>query len=195
MPLIKLLMFGEFISKTYWNGKSISTLLLLMCLEASASLSEQENFLIHWGRVTHICVSKIIIIGSHNGLSPGRRQAVIWTNDGISLIGPLQTSFSEIWIQINTFSFTKLHLKMSSGKYRPYCLGLNVLIEMLWKLCESHSYICTIHIAIIWGNACISTHNPLVLLQTMISRIITWFKQLSHTHPLNELGLLRLNDF
>ena len=31
----------------------------------------------HWGRVTHICVSKLTIIGSDNGLSPERRQANI----------------------------------------------------------------------------------------------------------------------
>ena len=43
----------------------------------------------HWGRVTHICVSKINIIGSDNGLSPGRRRAIIWTDDGILLISSL----------------------------------------------------------------------------------------------------------
>ena len=47
--------------------------------------------LTHWGRVTHICVRKLTIIGSDNGLSPGRRQAIIWTNAGILLIGPLGT--------------------------------------------------------------------------------------------------------
>ena len=52
--------------------------------------------LTHWGRVTHICVSKLAIIGSDNGLSPGRRQAIIWTNAGIMVIGPLGTNFSEI---------------------------------------------------------------------------------------------------
>ena len=46
--------------------------------------------LTHWGRVTHICVGKLTIIGSDNGLSPERRQAIIWTNDGILLIGPLE---------------------------------------------------------------------------------------------------------
>ena len=51
--------------------------------------------LIHWGRVTHICVGKIIIIGSDNGLSPDRRQAIIWTNAGLLLIGPLGINFSE----------------------------------------------------------------------------------------------------
>ena len=47
----------------------------------------------HWSRVTHICVSNLTIIGSANGLSPGRRQSIIWTNAGILLIEPLgQTS-------------------------------------------------------------------------------------------------------
>ena len=59
----------------------------------------------HWGRVTHICVSKQTIIGSDNGLSPGRRQAIIWTNAGILLIGPLGTNFSEIFIGIQAFFF------------------------------------------------------------------------------------------
>ena len=30
-----------------------------------------------WGQMTYICVSKLIIIGSNNGLSPGRRQTII----------------------------------------------------------------------------------------------------------------------
>ena len=85
------------------------------------------NDLTHWGRVKHICVSNLTIIGSDNGLSPGRRQAITWTNDGILLIGPFGTNFSEMLIEIHTFSFKKIHLKMSIGKWRPFCLGLNVL--------------------------------------------------------------------
>ena len=77
--------------------------------------------------MTRICVSKLTIIGSDNGLSPGRRQAIIWINAGILLIGPLVTNFNEIFIEIHTFSFKKIHLKWSSGKRRPFCVGLNVL--------------------------------------------------------------------
>ena len=77
--------------------------------------------------MTHICVGKLIIIGSDNGLSPGRRQAIIWTNAGILLIWPLGTNFNEILIDIYIFSFKKMYLKMSSAKWRPFCLGLNVL--------------------------------------------------------------------
>ena len=83
--------------------------------------------LTHWGRVTHICVGKLTIIGSDNGLSPDRCQAIIWTNSGLLLIGPLATNFSEILIEILTFSFKKMRLKVSSAKRRPFCLGLNVL--------------------------------------------------------------------
>ena len=90
------------------------------------------NILTHWGRVTHICVVKLTIIGSDNGLSPGRRQAIIWTNAVILLIGPLGTNFSEILIEIRTFSFKKMRLKVSSAKWRPFCLGLNVLIQLYW---------------------------------------------------------------
>ena len=46
------------------------------------------NALTHWGRVTHISVSKLTIIGSDNGLAPSRRQAIILTNAGILLIEP-----------------------------------------------------------------------------------------------------------
>ena len=56
-----------------------------------------------WGRVTHICVDELTIIGSDNGLSPGRHQAIIWTNAGVLLIGPLGTNFSEAVNAIETF--------------------------------------------------------------------------------------------
>ena len=97
--------------------------------------SMNENFwiLTHWGRVTHLCVSKLTSIASDNGLSPGRRQAIIWTNAGILLIGPLETNFSEILSEIHTFSFKKMRFKMSSGKWRPFCLGLNVLNKISLK--------------------------------------------------------------
>ena len=73
-------------------------------------------------------LTKLTITGSDNGLSPGRRQAIIWTNAKILLIGALGTNVSEILIKIDTFSLKKMHLKMTSGKGRPSCLGLNVLI-------------------------------------------------------------------
>ena len=78
-----------------------------------------------WGRETHICVSKLTIIGSDNALSPGRHQAIIWTNAGILLIEPFGKN--EILIEIHTFSLKEMHLKMSSAKWQPFCPGLNEL--------------------------------------------------------------------
>ena len=50
--------------------------------------------------MTHTYGSKLIIIGSDNGLSPDRHQAIIWTNAVILLTQPLGTKFSEILIKI-----------------------------------------------------------------------------------------------
>ena len=98
--------------------------------------------LTHWGRVTHIYVGKLTIIGSDNGLSPDRRQAIIWTNAGILLIRTLGINFSETLSEIHTFSFKKMYLKMSSGKRRPFCLGLNVLRhEPLWFMLKPSCYL------------------------------------------------------
>ena len=87
----------------------------------------------------YICVRNLTIIGSDNGLLPGRRQAIIWTNAGMLFIGPLGTNFSEILIEIHIFSFKKMHLKMSSGKWRPFCLSLHELIDYF------HKHIFTLH--------------------------------------------------
>ena len=83
--------------------------------------------LTHWGRMRHtcICADNLIIIGSDNDLSPVRRQTIIWTNAGILLFGTLGTNFSDILIEIQTFSFKKICLKVSA-KWRSFCLSLNV---------------------------------------------------------------------
>ena len=93
---------------------------------------DQSCCLTHWCQVTHIYVRKFTIIGSDNGLSPGQRQTIIWTNVGVVLMEPLGTNFTEIRIEICTFSFKKMYLKMSSGKWRSFCLGLNVLCDCLF---------------------------------------------------------------
>ena len=85
-------------------------------------------FLTHWDRATHICVGNLTIIASDNGLLSGRRQAIIWTNVGILSIGPLGTNSNEISIEILSFPVKKMRLKVSSAKWRPFYLALNVLI-------------------------------------------------------------------
>ena len=99
---------------------------VITATDSTATDSIWKPHITHWGRVTHICVNKQTIIGSDNGLLPGRRQAIICTNAGILLIGTLRTNFSEI-LHIHTFSFNNKHLKMSSAKWWAFCLSLNVL--------------------------------------------------------------------
>ena len=126
--------------------------------------------LTRWGRVTHICVGKLTIIGSDNGLSPGRRQAIIWTNAGILLIGPWGTNFSEILIGIQAFSFKKMHLKMSSAKWPPFRLGLNVLNQELTELqtqCQPEEGPKADQTQ--WVNICYYMHRHYVLENTLIS--------------------------
>ena len=94
----------------------------------------KRGSLSHWGRVTHICGSKLTIVGS--GAKP--------LFPGILFIGPVGTRFSEILIEIYTFSFKKMHVKMSFGKWLPFCLGLNIYIFFRWinlthKQLENHN--------------------------------------------------------
>ena len=97
---------------------------------------------ISFNRMTHICISNLTIIGSDNVLLPGQHHTIIWTNAGILLIGPLGTNFSEILIRIHKFSFMKMHLKMSSAKWRPFCQCV--------KHSHSDGYQATRHINQIW---------------------------------------------
>ena len=142
----------------------------------------------------HICISKLTIIGSDNGLSPGHRQTIIWTNARILFIGSFGTKFSEILIEIVSFSLKKMHLKISSAKWRPICLGLNghifPMLHMSWQM--QH-----------WGNAKYMGHTsfpsekgrqhpfawaylPSILLHVpgcFLLNVLHWWLGLSVTNP------------
>ena len=77
---------------------------------------------------------KLTIIGSENDLSPGRCQAIIWANAGTLVIRPRGKNFNEISIEIHASSLKKIQLKMSFGKWWPFCLGHSVLY---WAAAQS----------------------------------------------------------
>ena len=83
-----------------WNSYIIqgcsTSIWAILRLPSYQRVNPDGDGLTHWGQVMHICVGKLTIIGSDYGLSPGQRQAIIWTNAGILLIWPLETNFSEI---------------------------------------------------------------------------------------------------
>ena len=134
------------ITRSIWNKTFHSAPYLLMTIRCWTICRHNDGkygtawkqHLTHWGQVMHICISKLTIIGSDNGLSPGWRQAIIWTNGGISFIRPLGTNFSEILIGVQTFSFKKTELKMSSDKWSSFCLSLNELKGQLSFFSRPH---------------------------------------------------------
>ena len=91
----------------------------------------------HWILATHIyAVVKWVIIASGNGLSLMWHQAVVWTTAGLFLIGSLRTNFSEIRTK-NVYIFRQdIEVEISSAKWRPFCLGFNILnlvtVYLLW---------------------------------------------------------------
>ena len=54
------------------------------------------------------------------------------------VVWPLGTKFSELWIEIHIYPFTKIYLNMSSAKCRPFCHGFNVLVHWGWA---THIYV------------------------------------------------------
>ena len=76
--------------------------------------------------MTHICVGNLTIIVSDNGLSPYRRQAIIWTIAEILLIGPLGTNLSEFFYQNSNICIQENAFENVVCKLTSICLGLNV---------------------------------------------------------------------
>ena len=102
----KLLSFTNMLRK---SGKSINW--LLKCTS------------FHWSSTVNITPScrlyasvNWVSIGSGNGLSPIRCQAITWANAGVLSVGPVRTHFSEIRIGILVCLFKKMQLELSSAK-------------------------------------------------------------------------------
>ena len=89
---------------------------------------KQNSFhLTHWGWVTHICIGILTSNGSDNGLLPGPRQAIIWTNAGIVLIEPLETNSVKFYSEFKHFHsrkcIWKCHLENGVHFSRPQCVN------------------------------------------------------------------------
>ena len=95
--------------------------------------------LTHWGWVTHTCISKLTIIGSDNGLSPGRRQAIFWNQWWNSVDSSLRHKLqwnpkrnSFIFIQVNAYE--NVVCEMASIFSRPQCVDTLVDTNATVKL-------------------------------------------------------------
>ena len=98
-----------------------------------------EWFWTHFGWVKHVCVDNLTIIGSDNGLAPtcSRQLAIIWTNAGILLIGPLGINFREIFIKTKHFhsenAFENVFL---SAKWQPFVSASKLPPSRLGQCCQ-----------------------------------------------------------
>ena len=155
--------------------------------------------LTHWGWVTHIFISELTIIGSDNGLLPGRHQAIIWNNAGLLLIEPLGTNVNEISIGIQIFTFKKMHLNMSSVKWHPFCLGLNVstkwdgsswitsemALRVTWLNATGIIWNCTVEVNSLWPSDAIWRQRSGSTLAQVMACCLT-----APSHCLNQCWLI-----
>ena len=79
---------------------------------------------------THLPLVNQVSIGSDSGLSPIRRQAIILTNTELLSTGPIGTNCIDIFNTNTKLPFTKMHMKMSSDKWRTFYPGGD---ELKWR--------------------------------------------------------------
>ena len=215
LKVTRKIAFQITITRALFDMLSISEIFLykkhLQCVLANTrfiSMAECNNPLpMHWSycrlalshwytnslrlsRETHICVSDQTIMGSNNGLSPGRRQAIIWTNTGI---GSLGIHFSAFLREIQIFSFKKVHLNESSAKSQPFlsrpqCVKPQYPISTVYSfylLCDSFSSgFCRVLITAtgLIMRLCPSRRSPLkdgghqIILRILYWELTTWPK-------------------
>ena len=120
-------------------------------------------------------------------------------------IWPLGTDFSEISIGTLTFSFKKMRLKVSSAKWRPFCLGLNVLMNhrlscpiWYWSLLTQKR--CLQFLLYHEGNNCTSRQtrrhihfSPVPPFTNMVSLIPAWISNCIHYQARDEITYPFLN--
>ena len=77
-----------------------------------------------------IAVACVSLLAASRGLACRGTALCLWEQGllrgdtaGLLSVGPLGSNFSEILIKIGNFSFTKIHLKMSSATWWPFCPG------------------------------------------------------------------------
>ena len=117
--------FGRGALSSGWNtqfvGRKACSSIGLSCNVAVPVQFMLCDLLNHQGRLTHIWVNKLTLIGSDNGLSPGRHQAITWNSAELFSIGPLGTIFEWFWSPKKTLTVTKNTITSAviTQAYRP----------------------------------------------------------------------------
>ena len=87
----------------------------------------------------HICINKLTIIGSDNGLSPAWGQAIIWSNARILLMQTFEQTSVKFWSKFSFRNCTwKCHLE--NGGYFVSASMCQTIIKVSTWLCDYIPY-------------------------------------------------------
>ena len=88
-----------------------------------------------------------VIIGSVNGLSPGRRQAIIWINVGLLSIGTVRTNFSEIVIEIRRFHYNDVIMSAIASQI----ISLTIVYSTVYSGANQRKHLSSASLAFLRG--------------------------------------------
>ena len=156
-------------------GSFIALVIVITWLDFREVLLETvilANFLLtHRGQVTHICVSRLTTIGSDNGLSPSRRQAIIKSMMGYCsgldikhlVYIPVGHMVLKIYVPCKNFHEPSKYLYKPCKAY-IYCWENNYMLRLknhLPSRARNHKIFCALGQdlrARAWGHALMSSH-------------------------------------
>ena len=108
---------------TYINRKEIYNELFRTRLDPGLCFIYDR--LTHWRREPHICVNKLTIIGSDNGLLPRRCQAIIWTNARNDMKQLCRCTLLCNSLEYISFPHIKCHfLDRTDGIWQKHCCAI-----------------------------------------------------------------------
>ena len=119
--------------------------------------------------MTYKFVSKLIITGSDNGLLPGQRQVIVWTNAGILLIGPLGNKLKwnpnqDSYIFFKENALENVVWKMAAILSRPHCVNtVTTTLLSWWWYCEYYFH------NLVWQESCL----VMMLLRQLLTHKLT----------------------
>ena len=115
---------SQYIWRILWSQILVAELFVYIT-STRVDLYSHQILLTHWGRVRHICVSKITIIGSDNGLSPPSHYLnQCWDIVNLTLKNKLQWNIHwHSYISIQENAFENVVCEMSAILSRPQCVN------------------------------------------------------------------------
>ena len=114
--------FGFSVSQSLWSLTGASAAMLPRRLSNFKTIYTCQHRILR-GLIIFRCLINTTLLQW-----PVRPQAIGSPNVDLLPIGPLETNCDEIRIKMQNTNSNKMRFKVSSAKWRPFCLGLDVII-------------------------------------------------------------------